>query len=339
MIHGHGDDSYRYTVNFKANFSSNVWFEGTSEKLLKHLTKQLPLIAKYPAPSADSLVKKIKDHHSIDTNEVIVTNGATEAFYLIASIFSKKSVGVCIPTFSEYEDAAMTHQLKITHYNRENILTTTFTDDLVFICNPNNPDGRTNTVTDIEFLLAKHPKTIFVIDEAYIEFTNTINSCIELLKSYSNLIIVKSLTKLFSIPGIRLGYLITNPLLFNKMNRHKMPWNVNTLAIEAGSFIFDNYSILLPEMNILLKLSKKLQNQINAITGFHVLPSSTNYFLIKLDKPIAAKLKSYLIEDHQILIRDASNFKGLDQHYIRIASQNDEKNQLLINALHQWNFI
>lgn len=336
MIYGHGDDGYRYAITFKANFSSNIWYEGTSAKILSHLKKQLPLIANYPTPNADILTQKVANHHQLDISQVLMTNGATEAFYNIAPLFSGKKAAIGVPTFSEYEDACLRSVMKIRYYSRSEVMRTSFNEDLVFLCNPNNPDGFTNTVLEIEQLATNFPDTIFVIDEAYIDFTCKVTSCVALLEKFTNLIIVKSLTKLFSIPGLRLGYILCSATMGEKLQKTKIPWSVNSMAIEAGKYIFNNFRDLHPDITTLLGYSANLQQQINTLDGFRVIPSETNYFLVQLETPNAASLKDYLARTHQLLIRDASNFRGLDKRYIRIASQNPKKNKILVNALQQW---
>ncbi|WP_103865893.1 histidinol-phosphate transaminase [Aquimarina sp. I32.4] len=339
MMYGHGDDGYRYPIDFKANFSSNIWYQGVSEQLVSHLKEKLHLITNYPTPNADQLTKEVANHHQLNISQVIMTNGATEAFYNITPLFGDKKVAIGIPTFSEYEDACLQSNMKVQYYDRATLTTTIFDEDLVFLCNPNNPTGYCNTVSEIQKLITSFPQTTFVVDEAYIDFTHKITSCVQLLTKHTNLIIVKSLTKLFAIPGLRLGYILCNPGIGKKIQQTKMPWSVNTLAIEAGKYIFKNYTELSPDMATLLTYSIQLQHQINTIDGFTVIPSETNYFLIKLDTPNATALKDYLAYTHQLLIRDASNFRGLDNHYIRIASQCPEKNQLLVNALQQWSIV
>ncbi|MFC5045114.1 pyridoxal phosphate-dependent aminotransferase [Aquimarina hainanensis] len=336
MIYGHGDDRYRYNINFKANFSSNVWHAGTSKALLTYLSLQLPSIGNYPSPGADELATIIAKHHEVTSDQVLITNGATEAFYLIANAFSGMHAAILSPTFSEYEDACQANKVTVRHYLRSAILQESFNEEIAFICNPNNPDGYSNTPAEIATLLEKYPATTFVIDEAYIDFSLSIQSCISLIEKYDNLIIVRSLTKVFSIPGIRLGYLLSSSSLKNKIEQVKMPWSVNTIAIEAGKYIYANYNTLYPPISDVLDNCLDLQRQIQQLNGFSVHPSSTNYFLVKMNTPQVKALKEYLIFKHQILIRDASNFKGLDAHYFRVASQDTSKNQLLINALRQW---
>ncbi len=337
--YGHGDDVYKYEgIDFKANFSSNVWYKGAPKKLLVHLQEELKSIENYPAPSAENLTQLIEDHHSLSRNTSIVTNGATEAFYLITNVFHSSTVTICCPSFSEYEQASIANKLEIKFINRNAILEHEFDTQLAFICNPNNPDGIENTVEELNLLTSKFPETIFIIDEAYTEFTSSNISCVSLLKKRNNIILIKSLTKLFCIPGLRLGYLLTTPTLISKLLKYKIPWNINSVALSAGEFLFRHYKELTPNFDSCFDNTEKLKNAINLLPGFKVHSTNTSYFLIELEQPKASELKSFLIQKHQLLIRNASNFRTLNEHFIRVASQTPEKNELLINALKQWRF-
>ncbi len=337
--YGHGDDLHHYKqITFKANFSSNVWYQGAPESLLTYLTSKILSIENYPAPNSENITQLIEEHHNLKAQSSIITNGATEAFYLITNSFHSKSATICTPSFSEYELASKVNKLTMKFVDRKSILSHSFDTEIAFICNPNNPDGFESSTEEIEKLLQQHPDTLFIIDEAYIEFTNTSISCISLIEKYTNIILIKSLTKIFCIPGLRLGYILGNPTIIKKLANHKMPWNVNSMALHAATFIFNNYNTLYPDFETCFKNTLHLQQEINKISGFSIVPTNTTYFLIQLNKPVSKELKSYLVNKHQLLIRDASNFRNLDSHYIRIASQIPEKNQLLINALKQWNF-
>ncbi len=337
--YGHGDDLHKYhTTEFKANFSSNVWYKGAPKSLKNYLAKKVEGIENYPAPNAEESTKIIEKHHKTEPNSILITNGATEAFYLITNTFHGTSVTICNPTFSEYELASRVNKLTIEYIDRKAILGHIFTTKIAFICNPNNPDGTETTPEEIEQLILKFPETIFIIDEAYIEFSSSSISCISLLKKYKNIIVIKSVTKLFCIPGLRLGYVISNPKLIKKIGNHKMPWNVNSLALYAANFIFNNYKSLYPDFKTYFTLTSNLKKSINNLNGFSVLPTNTTYFLIRLDKPVAKELKLHLVNQHQLLVRNAANFNNLDEHYIRVATQTSEKNQLLLNALQQWTF-
>ncbi|UII34003.1 aminotransferase class I/II-fold pyridoxal phosphate-dependent enzyme [Fulvivirga ulvae] len=333
----HGDDLYNFDFDFRANFSSNVWHDGTHQALVAALQNVLGNLQSYPAPDAQSLTSQIALHHHIESENVVVTNGAVEAFYLIAHAFRNSSATIYFPTFSEYEAACESHAIKINHMPRHKLSTSGITSTLAFICNPNNPDGLVTTRAELDRLVSCHPDTVFVIDEAYGDFVmGDSPSCVDMIGVHDNVIIVKSLTKLFAIPGLRLGYMLCSPAMQQKILACKMPWNVNQMAIEAGKFIFDSYTDIKPDLSAIMELSHKLQKELGQIEELEVLPSSTHYFLIKLKKPLASDLKQYLAHEHRLLVRDASNFHGLDQHYIRISPQTEEKNLLLVNALKTW---
>jgi len=238
------------------------------------------------------------------------------------------------PTFSEYEDACKNFQLDYRLISRIEIKDTNA--DLVFICNPNNPNGAIFSKNDLELLFRQKPETTFVIDEAYIEFTNSVESIISLTKNYRNLIVVRSLTKTFTIPGLRLGYIVSNTLIIKKILTLKMPWSVNSLAIKAGEYIFKNYEAFQFDTAELIEETVIFKEQLEQLNGIKVCKSNTSYFLVELLHTSAKELKEYLIVQYQILIRDATNFKGLKGEYIRLSTQSKEANAILIKALKEW---
>ena len=115
-----------------------------------------------------------------------------------------------------------------------------------------------------------------------------------------------------------------------------MPWSVNGIAIEAGKHIFQHYEKLKPELNEAVEDSKHLQQKISEIEGFYVVPANTTFFLLKSERGTAAELKDFLMQEFQILVRDATNFRGLEGEYIRIAVQDREGNEILLKALERW---
>jgi|LGVF01.1.fsa_nt_gb threonine-phosphate decarboxylase len=338
MIKGHGSDLYKYKKEVIADFSSNVWYEGMPSKLIEHLETKLKDIVHYPEPDAGSLAKKIAELHKLEDCNVLVTNGATEAFYLLAQVFSNKNSYIVYPSFAEYEDACKTfnHKLQYININDLNINISLKSNSILWLGNPNNPDGKITSKSTIERLLVKNPDTIFIIDEAYNELCNKSESVLSLLSRFSNLVIVHSLTKSFVIPGIRLGYILSSKKTIDKLISIKMPWSVNSLAIEAGNFIIEDYHNLLPNKKILVDESKAFQDAFESITGLQIKKSECNYFLVKLNNGKASDLKEYLLENYGLLIRDASNFKGLNESYFRIATQGYDKDKLLFEAINQW---
>ena len=334
MIHGHGNDGCFYTEKIIADFSSNVSPWGTPLLLLRELRESLSKMGSYPEPNGESLATALGDFYQLSPSSVLPVNGATEAFYLIAQAFREKHSLIVCPTFSEYEDACRIHQHKLDFASRDQFLATDFSEiDLVWLCNPNNPTGELFKNGVLEQLISDHQNVIFVVDEAYMDFTLNTESVVSLISKYSNLLIVKSLTKNFCIPGLRLGYLIGNEKQVERINKGKMPWAVNALAVEAGKYILENRTQLLPNISKLLGYTSQLQNELRKLDEIEIQSSTTNFFLCRISSISAAELKEKLIKNYGILIRNADNFRGLDSNTFRIAAQLPEKNRLLVGAL------
>lgn len=331
MLHGHGDDIYQSGTNIRANFSTNVWYDADADIIRSVIKTQIDKIFHYPEPEAESLVQEIARHHSVSPGQVLAGNGATELFYLIAHAFEAARTLLPIPSFKEYEDACVINKHQLTYIPLDDFRITTDAD-LMFICNPNNPNGYTWSTSQIENLLSLFPKMNIVVDESFIDFAPGVPSCESLFARYPNLIIVHSMTKNYAVPGLRLGYMLAHEPVIERVKAYKQPWSVNALAIEMGKFLIQNGQYLLPNVEKLMHRKNKLINQLSAIPGFNPLPSGTSFFLVHTRHNVL-ELKQYLIANHGILIREASNFRGLDQHYFRINTLSDDKNQLLVQAL------
>ena len=140
------------------------------------------------------------------------------------------------------------------------------------------------------------------------------------------------MTKCYAIPGLRLGYMLGNPAIVEFVACFGQPWSVNALAIEAGKFLLRHGGEGLPDASLLRIRQQEFAAQMARIPGFRPLPSGTSFFLVETDYNSSA-LKKYLLEEHGLLIRDASNFRGLDTHYFRVNTLTEAKNRLLLEAL------
>ncbi len=327
MIHGHGDD---YQGELKANFSSNVWADGDNVALKQHLSEQLHLIDRYPEPYATSLRECIAAKSAIATNELLVTNGSVEAFYLIAQAFQGALSLIKTPTFSEYADACRLFSHRMLTSTDHDLFDTiaAHSPNIVWICNPNNPDGYCYSIETLRSYLRAFPQ------KAYAGFTHA--KCFDLneIHHYPNLLMVESLTKRYAIPGLRLGYVVGNEELIARLADCQQPWTVNALAIAAGHFLLDGYTDSF-DLAAWITESAWLQAEIDAIPHLEVVASNLPYFLVRLQAGKAADLKQYLVSK-QLLIRDASNFDGLQGEWIRICALRRELNMLLINELKRW---
>lgn len=357
MIQGHGDDAYRFARTIRANFSSNVYGRVDLEVLKAHLKQSLDAISHYPEPEPYTLEAALAARHGIDPAAVCVTNGATEAIYLIAHAFSGSRSTILQPTFSEYADACRLYGHEILHsvqddnrwrkakqrvgFGLDSIFSagqneTQSSGALVWLCNPNNPTGGVIPKEQLRSWIETHPETVFVIDQSYGSFTQAPLLTAAEATSYPNVLQLHSMTKRYAMPGLRLGYATAAPQLLERVRAVRMPWSVNALAIEAGLFLCDHPETAPIDLLSLLAETQRLRAQLNALPGLTAAPTQTHFFLCRLATGRACDLKQWLAEKHGILIRDAANFESLDAGCFRIATQTPEENKLLVEAVRQY---
>lgn len=309
MINGHGDDAFRYD-HISINFSTNISQHADHSLLKAHLTACFDLISNYPEPEAWTLERALARRLGVDEACVLVTSGATEAIYLIAQAYAHLPYHIDQPTFSEYEDACRMFGL---HEGR---------GGLGWICNPRNPDGHVYTEDELTRLAADHE--LLVIDKAYERYTR------KTVCHVPTAVTLHSLTKDYAVPGLRIGYVTAPAPVVARLRRYMRPWSVNALAIEAALFLLEHDELLMrPDLDEAQRLNRRL----NELRGITVLPTDTNFMLCRLEHHTAAEVKDHLARRHGMLIRDASNFRGLDEHYFRVAAQLPEENDLLVDVL------
>ncbi len=322
MLEGHGDDGYNYRGKVKMNFSSNIFSHIDLSGLKRHLSEHLDLIDHYPEPEPHALEWMIAERAGIEAGNVLVTNGATEAIYLIARLFGRDRQCVCTPTFAEYE-AAISVAAELPASERM----------IHWICNPNNPTGAVLPLEEWRRRLGANASDIYVVDQSYAAYTlqptlppSVVNRCRRCLLVYS-------MTKRYGIPGLRLGYVVAAKRTIGRLRKYKPTWSVNALAIEAGKYLLKHDIPNFPDMHRYLAETQRLRAGLNRIEGVAALQTETNFMLVRLPRGTAAALKTYLIDRHGILVRDASNFKGLNERYIRVAAQLPEENDALVEAV------
>lgn len=362
MIQGHGDDLYKYKREIVANFSSNVYNAVDLSGLKQRLAEQMNIISSYPEPEPYTLEALLAKKLGCPPGNVCVTNGATEAIYLIAQTFRNATSAIFVPTFSEYKDACSIHRHQIVPiisltnignssqiegntktYNKISQFSSSQQIDLLWICNPNNPTGLVQEKEQLLTVIEQNPQITFIIDQSYEYFTlQPVLSVAEGI-NYNNVILLHSMTKRYAIPGLRLGYMTASEKMLEKLKAQKMPWSVNAMAIEAGGYLLRNGLPNVLDMKEYLQESLRLAKALEQLGAFKVLPSHTHYMLVKIIRPLhypdekiskkACDLKEYLANNHGILIRDASNFATLDSSFFRIATQTPAENNILVKII------
>ena len=221
MINGHGDDAYKYK-DIRIDFSSNISAHSSHEALMAHLAARPDLLDHYPEPEAWSLEQMIAERHDIDPACVIVTSGATEAIYLIAHAFRYRPV-IPQPTFSEYADAC--EMAGVEEAGRE----------VMWLCNPNNPTGEVYDQLYIDRMMAEHD--LLVLDQSYEGYTDAPVMTPRWGCRTTDSIQIHSMTKMYGVPGLRLGYITAHEQLTEQLRRYLRPWSVSALAVEAGKYL------------------------------------------------------------------------------------------------------
>ena len=333
MIEGHGDDAYRYGCGIRYNFSTNVYGGFDHSGLMAHLCSKSDCIRSYPEPVPESVESALAALMGISSETVMVTNGATEAIYIMACEMSGRRSVVIAPTFSEYADACVMYSHRVDYV----LSLDEVTDDaeMVWMCNPNNPTGRVTDKARLLTFIDSRPSTLFVVDQAYADYTVCPLITAREVVERPNVVILGSFTKRFAIPGLRIGYAVGNHELLARFKARRMPWSVNQLAIEGAKYLLSHIEDYPIDASRLHDEAERVGMALGCM-GIYVEPTDCNMLLCCLERGSAATLKDYLVERHGILIRDASNFYGLTDRHFRVAVLSPYENDLLINAINEW---
>ena len=333
MTNEHGDE---YQGVLKANFSSNVWYGADNTELYRHLSDILPSTSRYPEVDAESLRVLIADRQKVNPSQVSTSNGSVEIIYRIAQAFHGRKSIIVSPSFSEYSKACIVNRHSVLHCCRENLLVEIdkYQPDLVWLCNPNNPDGYCFDRKELQAALYTYPQVTFVIDQSYVDFTLQETLPATSILEFPNLILLHSLTKRYAIPGLRIGYVLAQEPIIRQLEQFTIPWSVNTLAIEAGKYILNRPDTSF-DLEFWLSETTRFQQEINRIGIFKTWPTHTPFFLVEILEGKTCSLKDYLLSEG-ILIRDATNFDYNGKEMMRLNTLSKDQNDLLVTKLRIW---
>ena len=335
-------DNTSHTQNNIIDFSANINPLGCPTQVLDTLRANLPNIVDYPDPNSSEICAALSRYLKLSPKNIILGNGATEIIYNFCNAFLARSkVLIHIPTFLEYERAALLATAKISKFSTMDLAKDIdlFISKIpklgcIFVCNPNNPTGTIVPKKKIlDIIAAANSVSSFVfVDECFIELAGQRRaSVIKHVKDFENLIVLRSLTKSFGLPGIRIGYATASTQIADTLTRIKIPWSINTLAqisVLAALKCQDHVKI---SRKIISDEYQYLCKEINTIPGFYCYKSTTNFILVKtaLD---STYIQQQLLKSN-ILVRDCKNFDGLSENCIRIAIRRHKDNLKLVHAL------
>ena len=316
------------------DFSANINPLGLSERILRTLTENLRGVVNYPDPNAAELKRAISRRYDVPEKNLVLLNGAAEFFYLYLNVMRPARVIIPVPSFSEYERAARAAQCEVKYSvtNAEenftidvNRLRADITPaDCVIIGRPNNPTGN---LIALEEILQLAQVASVIVDESFIDFID-----VESVKKFATekISVVQSLTKIFAIPGLRLGFAVVEENLARRLNFSKDVWNVNFLAQKAGVAALNDEDFLQRTRAWLAVEKKFFVERLQNLRGVKVFSPTVNFILFKHER--AKEILSELRRD-KILLRSCANFVGLDESYLRTAIRSREENLRLFNAL------
>ena len=333
------------------DFSANLNPLGPPAWVRDWLTRQLAGLEHYPSTDYAAARQAIATHHHLQPEQVLLTNGGAEAIFLAAALHAGQRAAIITPSFGEYARACRAHRLSFNEIplsplgfslDIDALLAALSDTDVLFLCRPNNP-----TATLIDFstmvVLLEHTAALncrVVVDEAFIDMVDNNQdeaSLTTLLARYSHLILLRSMTKFYTLPGLRLGYLLSDAATVQAAQVHQPPWSVNHLAAELVAPLLADDAFTRRTQRWLASEHPRMAQAL-AQLGLEVVPSQACFFLLR---PGAEQRASGITSDvlferllrRGVLVRHTHNFAGLNGEWLRVALRDEPANRRLIKVL------
>lgn len=330
-------------------YNANLNPMGVPETVTKALSENLDAVVRYPGDYYGNLKSAIAVYLKCDADHVALANGSADLLHKYAIAVAPKKAMVLVPTFSQYEAVLNVHGCEMSYYELEEAKNFEFdladfvskldsSLDMIIIGNPNNPTSQIISRDDMETLAAvcRELDIFLVIDEMYIEFTEDYEklTCVPLVEEYNNIAVLRSVSKFFAVPGLRLAYAIMNNKEYMKAIETKVPTDISSLTAVAcltmfrdTKYIEESRSQIYTERNLIYSAmapSKKVK----------LYKPYANFMLVKLlDVEVTAEKIVDACRLKGIMIRNCGNIKGLDNRYIRFCFMKPSQNDLLVNTI------
>jgi threonine-phosphate decarboxylase len=361
MIKGHGGNIYDLAERLSCDaseiidMSSNINPFGPPPGLVDYLKDHILRINALPEVDARNTSTAFAHRYGIDPDRVLAGNGTTQFIYSIPQVLRAERVLIVGPTYADYADGCRMHGVPFEYYISEEskkfnpdfagLETSLNSIDTVFICNPNNPTGVLIPINDLLNLIRGYPNIRFVIDESYLPFVKDGDKESMLQAELPNLLILHSLSKIFRIPGLRIGFLVAPKVIIEKFLPYMLPWNVNSLSQIAVQYLMANRaeteSFIHSIRDRIRGERELLRDTLSKSSCITVNPSTTSFMLLHLNEGITAEDTVEYLSHHKILIRNCANFEGLSNKYIRLSLKTEDANrmaaQLLMDMDHKYN--
>lgn len=328
------------------DFSVNLNPLGMPASIHRQWKQMFPLIEDYPDPQGSALRSVIAEKEELPPSSILLGNGGAELIAIVANMLSGKRVLIVQPTFSEYEKMCRVHGCSISFVHLKEGLWPLDLDiiadqlphiDALFICHPNNPTGIVYPFDQLQQLLnlCEQHDCLLVMDEAFYDFVSDFPFLTDRVLNSKHLIIIRSLTKMYAIAGLRLGYLIAHEKLIQRIQKYQAHWSVNAIALEVGQLCMEESSYVQQAQNYVTKERQRLFDQLKPL-GYQLSKSSVNYYLLRDPAFQDQKPLIYWMLKQQIVPRHTYNFPGLYGRWIRLAVKQRVENDRLLEVLRTW---
>lgn len=353
MIIGHGGNIHEIARRLNCDpaeivdMSSNMNPTGPLPGLMAHLKARLNRITALPQADARDCVSAFAGRYRLDAASVLAANGTTQFIYTIPAALNVRRALIVGPTYADYADACrmygVEHRFFLTHADADfrpdldRLRQAIPEADTVFICNPNNPTGVLVDREALTALCASFPDKRFIIDESYMPFVASPQHFSMADAGLPHVVVLNSMSKIFRIPGLRIGFLVAAPRTADRFRRFLMPWAVNSLAQAAILYLMaqtDTVDRFIADTHRFLDRERRmLAAGLAQTAGIRLFASTTSFVLARVNPPHTADSVLARALSRRILLRNCANFVGLDDRYIRISLKNNAANAALVKAL------
>jgi L-threonine-O-3-phosphate decarboxylase len=325
------------------DFSASINPLGPSPGVITAISQQLRYIDQYPTPGYQELRQALAHHHGITIDWILPGNGAAELLTWAGRELATLPLTILLtPAFNDYARALNAFGAQIERYpfldchgqlhDIEHLLAKAPATAGLLINNPHNPTGQLFHKQLLINCLEKF--ALVVVDESFIDFVPPAQSLVDIVTKYPNLMIIRSLTKFYSLPGLRVGYCISHPDRLRQWQAWRDPWGVNRLAEVAAIAALTDQEFIDRTWQWYKSAQPQMWEGLTAIPGLQIYPSAANFFLFKSDI-LVPEIQRQLLQKFQILIRDCLSFPELGANYGRVAVKSIADNQKLCTALAQ----
>ena len=328
------------------DFSANINPLGMPETLKQAITQNLDRLERYPDPAYPGLYQALAAHHQLPASWFLAGNGETEVIYTLVQALAPRRAMLVAPGFAEYRRALQQTGCRIDTFmlteaegwqlTASILPALTVELDCLFLCTPNNPTGLMPDDDLLQAIIARCRvlNITLIVDEAFLDFLPDRHGLIPFLGDNPHLWVLRSLTKFYAIPGLRLGYLLNgDPQAIAILRERQMPWAVNALAALAGEVILEDKAFQRATLQWLNTERPRLCQRLKPLSGITLWEGEANYLFLRCDVD-GLDLQRALLERH-VLIRSCANYPGLDKRYFRVAVRSAAENDRLVTAFEQ----